>query len=248
LLPIALFSGILASKQYFVGTQVDETVYHVLLEGRPVGPYSRRTIVGMRIKQTLTSDHVLIGSDGAQLTVAALIGQRAPQPFHPERSSSFSVVQAIFSASLVEIEGRGRAIPKFRDEVQVRVQGDVLRMAGRFRKGLRWKEDRVKIPLKNVVHARVTGSQVELWLRPPGVKRLRRIALELFTHESAAELVEWLPGATPFPQAGGSAGGLVPAGPVGSLHAASRGLWVAVGGVTLVVALMLTVLLLRRVV
>jgi len=35
---------------------VDQTIYHVLLEGRKVGPYDRRTIVGMRIKKTLTSD------------------------------------------------------------------------------------------------------------------------------------------------------------------------------------------------
>lgn len=33
---------------------VDEpiSIYHVLLEGRTVGPYDRRTIVGMRIKKT----------------------------------------------------------------------------------------------------------------------------------------------------------------------------------------------------
>ena len=30
-----------------------------MLEGRQVGPYDRRTIVGMRIKNTLTSDHLL---------------------------------------------------------------------------------------------------------------------------------------------------------------------------------------------
>jgi hypothetical protein len=227
---------------------VDETVYHVLLEGRTVGPYDRRTIVGMRIKKALTSDHVLISTGGAQLTVADLIGQRPARQFNPDRSGSFSVVRATYAASLLEVDGPGMHIPRFKDEVQARVQGDVLRIAGRFRKGLVWKEDRVKVPLKDVVHARVKGSQVDLWLRNEQVTRLQRIALELFTPETAGELVDWLPAATPF---------VVPAEParepalqddVMELPAAStsNGLWVAVAGVTVVVALMLMVLLLRR--
>jgi len=221
---------------------VDETVYHVLLEGRTVGPYDRRTIVGMRIKKTLTSDHVLISTDGAQLTVADLIGQRAAQPFNPERSGGFSIVQATFSASLLEVDGPGIAIPKFKDEIQARVQGDVLRLAGRFRHGLGWKEDRIKIVLKDVVHARVRGSQVELWLRN-AESRLQRIALELFTAESAGEFADWLPAATPFPEPVA----VMPAIAVAPSSVVSHtGLWVAVLGLSLVMAMMLMVLVLRR--
>jgi hypothetical protein len=147
------FSGILAPKEHFVGTEVDQTIYHVLLEGRKVGPYDRRTIVGMRIKKTLTSDHVLIGADGTQLTVGELIGQRPAKPFSADRSGSFSLVHANFAASVTEVAGRGLPIPRFKGEVEARVQADVLRIAGRFRHGLGWKEDRVKIPLGDVVHA-----------------------------------------------------------------------------------------------
>jgi hypothetical protein len=230
-----------------VGTEVDDTVYHVLLEGRTVGPYGRRTIVGMRIKKALTSDHVLISANGARLTVGDLIGPRPSQSFSPDRSGRLSVVLATYSASLLEVQGRGIEIPKFRGEVQARVQSSVLRIAGRFRHRLRWKEDRVKIPLKDVVHARVRGSLVELWLRNADYPALQRIALELFTPEAASELVEWFPAASPFPE---------PAAPTAKaptelicLDAASASgtLWVAAVGVTLVVALMLMVLLLRRV-
>jgi hypothetical protein len=228
---------------------VHETDYHVLLEGRTVGPYDRRTIVGMRIKKTLTSDNVLIGTNGTRLTVRDLIGQRPSQPFSPDRSGGFSVVQATYSASLLEVQGRGLDIPKFRGEVQARVQSDVLRIAGRFRRRLRWKQDRVKIPLKEIVHARVRGSQVELWLRHADYPRLQRIALELFTPETAGELVEWFPAATPFPEsaAASSTAGAPP--DLVSLNAASASgtLWVAAVGVTLAVALILMVLLLRRV-
>jgi hypothetical protein len=223
---------------------VDETVYRVLLEGRTVGPYDRRTIVGMRIKKTLTSDHVLISTEGAQLTVADLIGPRPAQPFNPERSGSISIVQATFPASLLAVHGRGMAIPRFKDEVQARIQGDVLRLAGHFRQGLRWKEDRVKIVLKDVVHARVRGSQIELWLRNAPESPLQRVALELFTAESAGEFADWLPVATPFPE-GAAATPAAAAAPSSVMSHA--GLWMAALGLTVVMALMLTVLVLRRV-
>jgi hypothetical protein len=173
----------------------------VALGDRKVGPYDRRTIVGMRIKQTLTSDHVLIGADGAQLTVGELIGQRPAKPYNADRSGSFSLVHATFTASVLELEGKGAAIPRFKGEIEARVQADVLRLAGRFRHGLGWKEDRVKIPLKDVVHARISGSKIDLWLRPSQHgAQLQRLSLELFTHEAAGELVDWFHDATPWPE------------------------------------------------
>ena len=184
-----------------LGTEVDESLVHVVLDGRKIGPYDRRTIVGMRIKKALTSEHVLIGMDGAHLTVAGLIGQRPSQQFNADRSQSFSIVQATFGASLVHVEGTELRIPAFKDEVEVRVQGGVLRIAGRFRKGFGWKEDRVKLQMSDVVHARVKGSLVDLWLRTGEAKDapLRRMSLDLFTPEAAGELLEFLPGATPWP-------------------------------------------------
>ncbi len=207
----------------------------------------------MRIKKTLTSDHVLVGTDGARLTVRDLIGGRPSQQFSPERSGGYSVVQATLSASLLEVDGPGLRIPKFKGEVQARVQTQVLRIAGRFRRRLRWKEDRVKLALEDIVHARLKGSQVELWLRNAGHDRLQRIALELFTAESACELVDWLPRATPFPEgapagvaAPGAAAGALPVGRARA-SAASSSLWIAVIAASVVLALMVTVLVLRRV-
>jgi len=237
------FSAILAAKE-FEGTELDQTIYHVLLEGRTVGPYDRRTIVGMRIKKALTSDHVLIGTDGGQLTVADLIHQPRPAPFNPGRSGGFSVVQATYAASLLRVEGRGMDIPRFKGEIEARVQSNVLRLAGRFRHGLGSKEGRVKIPLKDVVHARISGSQVELWLRCDAVKKLQRVALELFAPESAVELVDWLPAATAFPEPAPSAPAVAtPDVRVSTAHS----LLIALIAVALVVALMLMVLLHRRV-
>jgi hypothetical protein len=189
-----------------------KTQYHVLLGGRTVGPYDRRTIIGMRIRNALAGEHVLVGAEGAQLTVDDLIRSKRPEPFNPNRSGSYSLVQATFTSGLVEVEGAGLAIPRFRGEVETRVQSDVLRLAGRFRLAFAWKEDRVKVPLKSIVHARVRNSLVDLWLQPvagaAAGRRLQRLTLELFTPESAGELVDWLPDAKPWP--GGRASPVVP--------------------------------------
>lgn len=224
-----------------MGTRVDKTIYHVLLEGRKVGPYDRRTIVGMRIKKTLTSDHVLIGMDGSQLTVAELIGRHPDKPSSADRSGSFSVVRATYAASLLEVEGRGLAIPAFKGEVEARVQPGVLRIAGRFRHGLGWKEDRVKLPLKDVVHARVKNSQVDLWLRASRGAPLQRVSLELFTPETAGELVDWLPDATPWPEPAAAA--------AAGQRADGKFLWLAgagLGGIVVVVVVLVAVALLQR--
>jgi hypothetical protein len=178
---------------------LDEPLYRVVLHGRDVGPYDRRTIVGMRIKKALTSDDVLLASDGSRLTVADLLRTRPREgSFQPNKTTTYSLVQATFSACLLQVRGRGTAIPPFKGEVEARIQTDVLRIAGRFRKGFTWKEDRVKLPLKDIVHARVRNSTVDLWLKSDGARDYQRLTIELFTPEAAGEFVDWLPNATPW--------------------------------------------------
>ena len=193
---------------------MEETLYHVVLEGRRLGPYDRRTIVGMRVRKTLTSRHVLECSDGARLTVAELVRGTLPATPPPEPEpmpppepaasgqgarSSYSVIQATHGADLLEVSGRGYAVPAFKGEVEVRVQTKVLRLAGRFRDGLAWKEDRVKFPLQDIIHARLQGSIVELGVRPPSGAGLQRLRLDLRTPEAACELAESLPHTVPWP-------------------------------------------------
>jgi hypothetical protein len=183
---------------------VDNSVYHVLLEGRRIGPYDRRTIVGMRVKKALTSEHVLVGADGMQTTVGELVrGQQSDSGFGPSEnsrlSSSYSVVQGIHAAQLLEIEGKGHVIPPFKGELEVRVQTKVLRVSGRFREGLAWKEDRVKFPLQDIAHARLRGTVVDMWIRVPDRAGMQRISLDLLTPDAAGDLAESLPFAAPWP-------------------------------------------------
>ena len=185
---------------------VDNTSrYHVVLEGRRVGPYDRRTIVGMRIKQTLSSADVLVGSDGHEITVADLLGKRnsAPADFNASQSGVFSLVQATYSASLLGMSGRGLPIPDFRGEMEVRVHSDVMRLAGRYRRLMGMKDTRIKIPLALIMQAQAQGSRVDLWLRNSTAvvvtpdTPLQRISLDLFSPESARELLASLPSVPP---------------------------------------------------
>ena len=225
---------------------MENPVYHVLHEGRKLGPYDRRTIVGMRVKRALESDQVLLGADGSRTTVRELVrGAQADAGFVPSGpsrpASSHSVVQGIHPAKLLEVEGQGVAIPPFQGELEVRVQTKVLRVSGRFREGRDWKEERVKFPLEDIAHARLRGTVVDLWIRSARPGRMQRISLDLLTPEAAGELAESLPFTAPWPgseplaarpQAGG--GALQPL------------LWVVVAAAAIVVAGVLVWVLTRH--
>jgi hypothetical protein len=219
---------------------LDNPLYHVMLQGRRVGPYDRRTIVGMRIKKTLTSADVVVAGNGQQFTVADLVKMGRPDGgFEASRSGSYSVVQAVHSAALVE--ATGVAIPRFKDEIELRLQTKALRLSGRFRTGVGgWKEDRVKIPLTELVHARARGSLVELALRQGTAARLQRLVLELFTPEAAAEFVAALPVLAPWPEAAGGRSMAASAGPHPMV-------WGAVVGTALIVGALVVWVLLHRV-
>lgn len=216
---------------------MDQTVYHVVLEGRTMGPYDRRTIVGMRIKKALTSDQPLVGPDGSRLTVGDLIERKPTNAFYPSRSGSFLPVQASYPAGLVQSRGRGFPIPRFKGEIEARIQGDMLRLAGRYRRWWALRDGRVKVPLKDVAHAQVIGSQVELWLRSGPGGALQQITLELFKQNNAGQLVQWFTAAIPRTA---PAAAVLAARPL-SVH----GLWIAVSGTVVVLGLLLMVLLRR---
>lgn len=241
-------AAILSAKE---GEEVDNLLYHVLHEGRRVGPYDRRTIVGMRIKQALGGKQVLVGSDGVKLTVAELVRQGQPETgfeasgsgTRPSGGGSYSVVQGIHPARLLEVEGKGYELPPFKGELEVRVQTKVLRVSGRFRDGLDWKEDRIKFPLEDIAHARLRGTIVDLWVRAPdNGGGLQRVSLDLLKPDAAGDLAGSLPHTAPWP-------GSEPLAGRGSGQAVSSrplALLLALGGAAVVLGgLLLWALLLR---
>lgn len=240
-------SGRIGRKEYFPGTEVDQPNYHVLLDGRTVGPYDRKTIVGMRIKRMLTGDHLLVASDGTRLTVRELVGGPSAGPSAKRGASGrpgASPVLGTYTGILMEAGRRGIAVPPFKGELEVRVHADFLRLAGRRRRGFGWKDDRVKIALADVGHARAKGPRVDVWLQPPGSERLQRLALHMFTAEAAEELLHCLPPATTDPDQPGAA--RVRAAEARPAVPAARALAAAVLGISAVIALVLLVLMSAR--
>lgn len=224
---------------------MDLLAYHVLHEGRRMGPYDRRTIVGLRIRKTLTSDQELEASDGSRLTVGDLIGhQRPATDFNPLRSGGSTSARLTCSASVIE-SGAGRVIPAFRGEVELRVHADVLRIAGVHRSGLRVKDGRVKLSVREVAHVRAEGPRVDLWLggagAPSASPSLQRLSLDLHSESAASELLKWLPDAKPWPEAAAA-----PVARGASNAAVSPLLWASVVGIVLVAAFLLLVLLRPR--
>lgn len=226
---------------------MENPVYHVLLQGRRVGPYDRRTILGMRVKKALSSKELLVGPDGGELTVGELVRQGQPEAGFassaggpPSGHGSHSVVHGIHAAKLLEADTKGYQIPPFQGEAEVRVQTSVLRLSGRFRQNLAWKEERVKFPLADIAHARLRGTVVDLWVRIAEAPGTQRISLDLLTAEAAGELAESLPHTAPYPGSEPLAGALKGSG----VHPL---LWAVVGGTAVVVAGVLAWVLTRGV-
>ena len=222
---------------------MDQQTYHVLLEGRAVGPYDRRTILGMRIKHMLTGDHVLVTGNGSRCTVRELIGAGpADSGAQHSRSGTSSRAQATYTGMLVERTARGFAIPRFHGELEVRVHPDVLRLAGRYRRFFRWREGRVKLPLSRIVQASATDSRVDIALQPEDASRVQRLGLYLFTPDAAQELLAYLlPDALPSEH---------PAQPAdrGAKRAMSpaRVLAIAISGLAVVIGVLVLTLVRRR--
>lgn len=214
---------------------MQDSVYHVLVDGGRLGPFDRRTIIGMRVRKALRGGDLVVGPDGRQRAVRDLV--RAPRgdaPAQPERSGSYSVVQAIHAATLVDTAGGGCCeVPAFTGELEVRVQTRVLRIEGRLREGLSTRQDRLKIPLEHVVHAGRRDSIVDLGLRAEAAAATQRLTLDLLTPEAAKEFAGSLPNVTAWP-----------AEPVRAKPSATRrGQAMAFAGVAAVVGLVTAVLL-----
>jgi hypothetical protein len=173
--------------------------------------------------------------------LAVLTPRREDETMTPERvGGSYSVVEGIYPATLQEVEGAGHAIPAFRGEVELRIQTKVLRLAGRYKDGATWKEDRVKFPLQDIQHARLRGTVVDLWVRVAEQGGTQRISFNLLTRDAAGELAGALPHTVPYP-------GSEPLAPrpvtAPGVH---PWLWAAVVGTALFVTLVLVWVLMHR--
>jgi hypothetical protein len=131
--------------------------YRLLLNGKQVGSYDRRTIVGMRIKKLLDNNNQLLRSDGHLMTVAQLMVDR----FEMADSQAAvlageSVASGLWPTFLVDFGGgwRGAGALGFTGRGELRFQGNSLRLTGQ-RKGRLFggTQERVELPLAGIASA-----------------------------------------------------------------------------------------------
>jgi hypothetical protein len=148
--------------------------YRILLNDKQVGPYDRRTIVGMRIKKLLGKNVALLRSDGLPMTVAQLMMDRFEMAdavggvHHPAGAPA----SGLWPTFAVDFGGgwRGAGALGFVGKGELRFQGDVLRLSGQ-RKGRLFssKQERMKLPMNTIASAQANAKDacvLELVAKP----------------------------------------------------------------------------------
>jgi hypothetical protein len=142
--------------------------YTIELQGKLLGPFDRRTIVGMRIKKLLDNNTPLQRSDGHILTVAQLMVDKLETadergthgPAGPLASRLWPIFTVDFGGSWRSAGALG-----FTGKGELRFQGDLLRLTGRRKTKLfSSKQERIKLPVSGITQARVSDKAPDVLL------------------------------------------------------------------------------------
>jgi hypothetical protein len=166
--------------------------YHLLVGDRQLGPYDRRTIVGMRIKKLIDNNLQVKRSDGHAMTVAQLLADRFEmadaeslhkQAVSPPASGIWPAFLMDCGGSLMKAGALG-----FIGKGELRFQGDHLRVTANRRAGfVSTKIERTKLLLVSISAASQDTSRPNvIVLRvkpgfpgvPEGVNHVARIKLD----------------------------------------------------------------------
>ncbi len=148
--------------------------YRLLLENKQVGPFDRRTIVGMRIKKLVPKDASILRSDGLLMTVAQLLADRSERanPQTGQLNSDLAPLpSALWPTFLVHFGGSGVRTDAlgFVGRGELRFQGDMLRLSGQ-RANTKWgmlfgtKQDRIKIAITDIAAIDTVADERQLQL------------------------------------------------------------------------------------
>ncbi len=153
--------------------------YQLLVGNKQLGPYDRKTVVGMRIKKLIDNELQTRRSDGHLMTVAQLLADRFEmadaESLHQQATSP--PASGIWPAFLIDCGGsliKPGAIG-FIGKGELRFQGDHLRITANRKAGfVSTKVERMKLPLVSLASACAETAQtaiIVLRLKPgfPGV-------------------------------------------------------------------------------
>jgi hypothetical protein len=177
--------------------------YRLLLENKQVGPFDRRTIVGMRINKLIPKETSVLRSDGLLMSAAQLLADRNeqadPQTGHLA-SAPMTAASVLWPTFLVNFGGNfwgllGAGALGFVGQGELRFQSDALRLRGQRKSGLFGSaEDRIKMPLADIAAVDAQGSTVRITLSANHrlVAQLKSpiVKLRMDSPGSVAELIE----------------------------------------------------------
>lgn len=176
--------------------------YHLLIGDRPLGPYDRRTVVGMRNKNLIDNHLQIQRSDGHKMTVAQLVADRFEmadaESLH--RQAVSPPASGIWPSFLMNCGGslmRPGALG-FIGRGELRFQGDFLRFTANRKSGLiSTRQERTRLPFVALVsaavhakHANVLVLQLKSAHRVEGVVGDAPALITLDDAEAVKELLE----------------------------------------------------------
>jgi hypothetical protein len=149
--------------------------YSLFVNGKSLGPYERRMIVGMRVKKIVTNDQLVYRDDGLEMSVAQLLQDR-------EESQRSTVATPSMQASQLGAPstgmwpqfnvryGGGPVKPGawgFSGAGQVSYHGDTLRFKGNRRnKNLGMSRQEENLPIAAIASSSADGHYLNIALQP----------------------------------------------------------------------------------
>ncbi len=178
--------------------------YSLFVNGKSLGPYERRMIVGMRVKNIVTDDQLVYRDDGADMTVAELLedrneSQRAATANAQELSRLGAPSSGMWPQFNVRYGG-GPVKPGawgFSGAGQISYHGDTLRFKGNRRnKNLGMSRQEESLSVSAIASSSSDGFFLEINLQPGLLfgqgQEGTALRLELATEHEASELWELL--------------------------------------------------------
>lgn len=187
-------------------TMTHKYKYSLFVNGRHLGPYERRMIVGMRVKNLVTDDQLVQRHDGLDMTVAELLEDRQetkPNPHSFHDSGLESRLGAPSSGMWPQFSvrfGGGPVKPGvfgFNGNGSISYQGDELRFTGNRRNAnLGMSRQVERLPVAAIEGSIADGTALELVIKPRQALNPEEasmpVRIEFASEREASELWELL--------------------------------------------------------
>ncbi len=176
--------------------------YQLLLGDRPIGPYDRRTIVGMHVRNLIDKELQVRRSDGHVMTVAQLMADRFEMADTEtlQRHTAAPPASGVWPTFLIDCGGsliKAGALG-FIGKGELRFQGDFLRVSANRKSGfVAVRQERTKVFLSALASAAADAQRpnvIVLTFKPgqviEGVSGSAPAHIQLDDADSVRELLE----------------------------------------------------------